>query len=138
MNRRYIAVNTTFALLAAIATLSAPVAQAEPVALLASSSTAAGSTAAASISATIAGLSAASLQALPGFPMAAYRNGYRDGHVTLAYTVQPDGSVGDVRVLHAHPKQAFTRSAVQMVSGWRFVPSTTPQARQIDVQFVAR
>jgi TonB family protein len=139
MNRTHVKLNTTFALLAAIAALSAPAAQAEPAAILASSSTGAGSAVAAgSISATIAGLSAASLQALPGFPMAAYRDGYRNGKVTLAYTVQPDGAVSDVRVLHAYPKQVFTRTAVGMVSGWRFGPSVMPQERQIDVQFIAR
>jgi TonB family protein len=139
MNHKHVKLNTTVALLAAITALSAPVAQAEPVAILASSSTGAGSAATAgSISATIAGLSAASLQALPGFPMAAYRDGYRNGKVTLAYTVQPDGAVSDVRVLHAYPQQVFTRTAVGMVSGWRFVPSVVPQERQIEVQFSAR
>jgi TonB family protein len=141
MNRKPIALNTTFALLAALAALaalSAPAARAEPAAILASSSAGVGSAAAGSISATIAGLSAASLQALPGFPMAAYRDGYRDGKVTLAYTVQADGAVSDVRVLHAYPKQVFTRTAVGMVSSWRFVPSVMPQARQIEVQFSAR
>jgi TonB family protein len=139
MNHKHLKLNTTVALIAAIAALSAPVAQAEPVAILASSSTGAGSAATAgSISATIAGLSAASLQALPGFPMAAYRDGYRNGKVTLAYTVQPDGAVSDVRVLHAYPQQVFTRTALGMVSGWRFVPSVVPQERQIEVQFSAR
>jgi TonB family protein len=139
MNHKHVKLNTTVALLAAITALSAPVAQAEPVAILASSSTGAGSAATAgSISATIAGLSAASLQALPGFPMAAFRDGYRNGKVTLAYTVQPDGAVSDVRVLHAYPQQVFTHTAVGMVSGWRFVPSVMPQERQIEVQFIAR
>ncbi len=139
MNHKHVKLNTTVALLAAITALSAPVAQAEPVAILASSSTGAGSAATAgSIAATIAGLSAASLQALPGFPMAAYRDGYRNGKVTLAYTVQPDGAVSDVRVLHAYPQQVFTRTAVGMVSGWRFVPSVVPQERQIEVQFSVR
>lgn len=143
MNRKHVTLNTSFALVAAIAAplaaLSVSSARAEPAAILASSSTAAASAAAAgSISATIAGLSAASLQALPGFPMAAYRDGYRNGKVTLAYTVQPDGAVSDVRVLHAYPKQVFTRTAVGMVSGWRFVPSLVPQERQIEVQFVTR
>jgi TonB family protein len=138
MNRSPITLNTTFALLAAVAALSAPAVHAEPVAILAAAGTPAAAATAGSTSATVAGLTSASLQALPGFPLAAYRDGHRGGTVTLGYTVQPDGAVSEVRVLDAKPTQVFTRTAVNMVAGWRFVPSVAPQQRQVEVQFIAR
>jgi protein TonB len=138
MQRNHMKLNTTFALAAALAALSAPAARAEPVAILAAAGAPAAATTGGAFSATVAGLSAASLQALPGFPLAAWRDGHRSGTVTLAYTVQPDGAVSDVRVLQATPMHAFTRTAVNMVSGWRFVPSIAPQSRLVQVQFSAR
>lgn len=137
MNRTAITLNTTFALLAAAAAMSAPASHAQPVAIVAVAGASSAAAAGGSIAATVAGLSAASLQALPAFPVAAYRDGHRDGTVTLGYTVQPDGAVSEVRVLDAKPTHVFTRTAVSMVAGWRFVPSVAPQQRQVEVQFVA-
>ena len=90
------------------------------------------------LSATIAGLSAASVQALPGFPVQVFRDGHRGGQVTVAYTVQSNGSVTDVRVLDARPAVVFNRAATSMVAGWRFVPGNAPQARQVAVDYDAR
>lgn len=138
MNRT--SIHTGFALLAAtvFTAAAAPSARAEPVTILAAAGTPTALAPAAlggSISATVAGLSVASLQAQPGFPLAAWRDGHREGTVRLAYTVQPDGSVSDVRVLRAVPMHAFTRSAVNMIAAWRFVPAIAPQSRVVEVNY---
>ena len=85
----------------------------------------------------IAGLSAMSLQSLPGFPVTAYRNGYREGRVKLGYTISADGTVGDVQVLDAHPVQVFTRSATNAVAGWRFAPTGASEKRIVEMRFSA-
>lgn len=88
-------------------------------------------------SASIAGLSAASLQALPGFPLKAYRDGYRSGRVSLSYIVSADGSVRNVQVLDAYPVQVLTRTATNAVAAWRFVPTGFEEQRTVEFQFSA-
>jgi len=88
-------------------------------------------------SASIAGLSAASLHSLPGFPVKAYRNGYREGRVKLGYTINADGTVGDVQVLEAFPVQVFTRSAANAVAAWRFAATGMPEQRTVEFRFAA-
>jgi protein TonB len=88
-------------------------------------------------SGSIVGLSAASVIALPAYPIKAYRDGYREGRVLLNYVVNADGSVSDVQVLRAHPMQAFTRTATNAVSAWRFAPAGTATQRTVEFQFIA-
>ncbi len=88
-------------------------------------------------SASIAGLSAASLQALPGFPVKAYRDGYRSGRVMLSYIVNADGSVSNVQVLNAHPVQVLTRTASNTVAAWRFTPTGFEEQRTVEFHFSA-
>ena len=138
MSRRLIALNTTLACLIAVAAQPARAETAAPALMLAAGSSATVVTASGSWSATVAGLNPISLQALPGFPIAAYREGYQHGRVLLDYTVQPDGSVRDVRVIDADPVQAFSRAALTLVAGLRFVPTPAPQARRVEVAFTAQ
>lgn len=86
----------------------------------------------------ITGLSAASISALPGFPVKAYRDGYRQGRVVLGYTVNADGTVGDVQVLDAYPVQVFTRSAANAVAAWRFAPTGVSERRTVELRFAAQ
>jgi TonB family protein len=88
-------------------------------------------------SVTVAGLSSASIQALPGFPVKAYRAGHRHGRVVLGYTVEPDGTVGGIEILEANPVQVFTRTAVQALAGLQFVPSGAVQQRMVEFRFIA-
>jgi TonB family protein len=118
-----------------LAMLFATHAQAGTTAVLAANSPAVGGGA---LSTAIAGLSADSARALPGYPLQAFRDGHRNGQVTVAYTVQPDGAVTDVRVLDARPAVVFNRAATSMVADWRFVPDSAPQARQIAIDYDAR
>lgn len=85
----------------------------------------------------IAGLSAASIQAQPGFPLKAYREGYRHGRVVLGYNTHPDGTVGDIELLDAFPVQVFTRTATKALAGWRFVPTGASERRTIEFVFIA-
>jgi protein TonB len=88
-------------------------------------------------SVSIAGLSAASIRELPGFPVKAYRDGYRDGRVKLSYVVNGDGTVGNVQVLEAFPVQVFTRTATNAVASWRFAPTGGSEKRTVEFQFSA-
>lgn len=45
-----------------------------------------------------------------------------EGQVELAFTVRPDGSVDDVRVLSSEPDDVFDREAVAAMERWRFAP----------------
>jgi protein TonB len=96
---------------------------------------AAGVSSTASVS--IAGLSMASIQSMPGFPAKAYRDGYRDGRVVLGYTVNADGTVGNIEVLDANPVQVFTRTATNALAGWRFAPGGSSEQRQVEFRFIA-
>ncbi len=88
-------------------------------------------------SASIAGLSAASLQALPGFPVKAYRDGHRSGRVLLSYIVSADGSVRNVQVVDAYPVQVLTRAASNTVAAWSFNPTGFEEKRTVEFQFSA-
>jgi TonB family protein len=85
----------------------------------------------------IAGLSSASIQALPGFPVKAYRAGYRQGRVLLGYTVNADGSVGAIEVLDANPVQVFTHTATHALAGLRFAPTGAAERRTVEFRFSA-
>ncbi len=85
----------------------------------------------------VAGLSSASIPALPGFPVKAYRAGYRQGRVVLGYTVNPDGTVGSIEVLEANPVQVFTRTATHALEGLRFAPTGAVEQRTVEFRFIA-
>ncbi len=89
------------------------------------------------VSAAIAGLSATSVSALPGFPLRAWRDGYRQGRVRLEYTVNADGSVGDVTVVEAFPVEVFTRTARKTVAAWQFVATGVSTRRSVEFEFRA-
>lgn len=88
-------------------------------------------------SVSIAGLAAHSIHALPGYPVKAYRDGYRNGRVKLSYVVNADGTVGAVKVIEAFPVQVFTRTASSTVAGWRFAPTGASEQRTVEIQFYA-
>lgn len=88
-------------------------------------------------SVSVAGVSVASSQAMPGFPLKAYRNGYREGRVVLGYTVNADGTVGNVEVLDANPVHVFPRTASNAVAAWRFASTGASERRSIEFRFTA-
>lgn len=100
---------------------------------IAASSAAVSSTA----SVSIAGLSMSSIQSMPGFPVKAYREGHRHGRVVLGYTVNADGTVGDVQVLEANPIHVFPRTARRAVADWRFAPTGASEKRMVEFLFRA-
>lgn len=89
------------------------------------------------VSVSVAGLSGVSTSAMPGYPLKAYRDGYRHGRVVLGYTINADGTVGDVQVLDAFPVQVFTRTASNAVAAWRFAPTGTSERRTVEFRFAA-
>lgn len=58
----------------------------------------------------------------PRYPSLAIRRRI-EGSVEVGFTIMPDGSVSNVRVLNSHPSGTFDREAVNAMERWRFVPS---------------
>lgn len=85
----------------------------------------------------IAGLSSASIQALPGFPVKAYREGQSRGRVVLGYAVNADGAVDNVQVIEANPVHVFSRTARNAVGAWRFTPTGASENRTVEFLFNA-
>lgn len=57
--------------------------------------------------------------AAPRYPLAA-RNRRIEGSVLVAFTIQPDGRVGDVQSLSAQPEGVFEEAALSAAARWRF------------------
>src|SRR5690554_3023384 len=58
----------------------------------------------------------------PRYPPDALRSG-QAGEVLVEFTVNPDGSVSNARVVRADPPRVFDREAVSAVRRWRFEPA---------------
>jgi protein TonB len=57
----------------------------------------------------------------PAYPPEALRAG-ESGEVVVEFTVNPDGSVSNPRVVRANPPRTFDRAALNAVRRWRFQP----------------
>jgi len=57
--------------------------------------------------------------AAPRYPLAA-RNRRIEGSVQVAFTIQPDGSVTDVRTVSAQPEGLFEQAALAAAARWQF------------------
>ena len=68
----------------------------------------------------------------PAYPPEALRAG-ESGEVVVEFTVNPDGSVSNPRVVRANPPRVFDRAAINAVRRWRFQPiaSATTTRRTI-------
>lgn len=68
----------------------------------------------------------------PAYPPEALRAG-ESGEVVVEFTVNPDGSVSNPRVVRATPPRTFDRAALNAVRRWRFqpIPSATTTRRTI-------
>ena len=71
----------------------------------------------------------------PAYPPAAQRSGTK-GQVVVSFTVNPDGSVGDVNIVSAKPRGVFERNVQSAVKKWRFQPIAGSQqvTRTFDVE----
>ena len=67
----------------------------------------------------------------PQFPREALING-TEGWVDIEFTIEPDGSVSNPKVVAAEPRRIFDRNAIRAIYKWKFKP------RIIDGQPVAR
>ncbi|MDR0184167.1 energy transducer TonB [Lysobacter arvi] len=59
----------------------------------------------------------------PRYPLAA-RNRRIEGSVQVAFTIQPDGSVTDVRTVSAQPEGLFEQAALAAAARWQFEPTS--------------
>ena len=63
----------------------------------------------------------------PAYPPEAARAG-TSGEVVLSFTVNTDGSVGNIDIVSARPRGVFERNAQAAVRRWRFQPVASPQS----------
>lgn len=70
----------------------------------------------------------------PRFPPEALRAG-QSGEVQVEFTVAPDGSVSDARVVRSNPARVFDREAISAVKRWRFQPIDAPQTTRRTIAF---
>jgi protein TonB len=67
----------------------------------------------------------------PQFPREALVKGI-EGWVIVEFTIEPDGTVSDPRVVDSNPRRIFDRNAIRAIYKWKFKP------RIVDGQPVAR
>ncbi len=67
----------------------------------------------------------------PQFPREALVKGI-EGWVVVEFTIEPDGTVSDPRVVDSNPRRMFDRNAIRAIYKWKFKP------RIVDGQPVAR
>ena len=67
----------------------------------------------------------------PQFPREALVKGI-EGWVVVEFTIEPDGTVSDPRVVESNPRRLFDRNAIRAIYKWKFKP------RIVDGQPVAR
>jgi protein TonB len=60
-------------------------------------------------------------QVTPMYPRRAALKGI-EGWVKLEFTIMPDGSVDDVKVIDAKPRRIFNRAAIKSILRWKFKP----------------
>jgi protein TonB len=72
----------------------------------------------------------------PEFPSAAQRRGV-GGSVVVTFTVNPDGSTGDITIVSATPRGVFDRSVESAVRRWKFRPIGDPQKVTRTINFAA-
>lgn len=58
----------------------------------------------------------------PRYPTEAARDGVQ-GFVCFKFTIQPDGSVGDLEVYDAKPRRVFDQEARRAIQKWKFRPA---------------
>jgi protein TonB len=59
----------------------------------------------------------------------------QSGEVQVEFTVAPDGSVSDARVVRSNPPRIFDREAVAAVRRWRFEPVPEPDTTRRTIAF---
>lgn len=57
----------------------------------------------------------------PQYPREALLDGI-SGYVLVEFTIEPDGSVSDCKILESQPRRMFDRNAVRAIYKWKFKP----------------
>lgn len=73
-------------------------------------------------------------QMSPNYPVRARISG-QEGYVELAFSIDYNGRVAEVRVVDSWPRRVFDRSAKRAIKGWRFDPSTVTAGEQLNQRF---
>lgn len=76
-------------------------------------------------------------RAKPAYPAGA-RAQKIEGHVVVAYSVSPSGSVTNARVVSASPPGIFNSASIAAVRQWRFKPSPQGGSRSTTIRFKLR
>ena len=71
------------------------------------------------------------VQMAPQYPREARMKGI-EGWVEIEFTIEPDGSVSDPKVVNSEPRRVFDRDAIRAIYKWKFKP------RIVDGKPVAR
>ncbi len=79
-------------------------------------------------------VSAPVLEVPAKYPLGASRRG-TDGYVCMNFTVQRDGSVGEICVSDQRPGQLFDREAAAALAQWKFKPTKQPYRSGTCTQF---
>jgi TonB family protein len=61
----------------------------------------------------------------------------KSGYVCMNFSVQRDGSVGDICVSDQDPGTLFDREAATALSQWKFAPTKKPYPNGVCIQFYA-
>lgn len=71
----------------------------------------------------------------PRFPVEAMRQGL-SGWVKLAFNINESGSVTDIRVIEAEPRNVFDREAIRALRRWKYQPQFVEgqPVKQMDLQ----
>ena len=70
----------------------------------------------------------------PKYPRSARRRGI-SGFVEVAFTLNPDGTTGDVQAVESIPREVFDKSAEEAVRQWRFKPREQAASARIVLSF---
>ena len=72
--------------------------------------------------------------AQPAYPPAALRDG-TSGEVTVSFTVNADGSVGEASVVSSKPRRVFDAAALEAIKRWKFEAPGEPVSGRRTFQF---
>ncbi len=71
----------------------------------------------------------------PVFPGEAARNGIHEGRVVAHYSVNTDGSIGQIDIVESQPARVFDREVRRALKSWRYEPISQPQLASVEFAF---
>ncbi len=71
----------------------------------------------------------------PVFPGEAARSGIHEGRVVAHYSVNTDGSIGQIDIVESQPARVFDREVRRALKSWRYEPISQPQLASVEFAF---